>query len=100
MKKLYSYILIFTLSLPIFLGLAHSIFEDHKVSHEIELNIHANESYCSFCSLYTSIDNNYLDKKELSIDIIHNCELVLTPIDLKLVNNPIGFNLRGPPTKS
>ena len=100
MKKIYSYILIITLSLPIFLGLAHSIFEDHKVSHEIELNIHANETDCSFCSLYTSIDNNYLDKKELSIHIIHNCELVLAPIDLKLVNNPIGFNLRGPPAKS
>lgn len=100
MKKLYSYILILTLSLPIFLGLAHSLFEDHKVSQQIEHNIHASENDCSFCSLYTSIDNNYLDKKELSIDIIHNCELVLTPIDLKLVNNPIGFNLRGPPTKS
>tara|TARA_B100000579_G_C22727786_1_gene802621 strand:+ start:470 stop:772 length:303 start_codon:yes stop_codon:yes gene_type:complete len=99
-KKIYSYILIITLTLPIFLGLVHSIFEDHKVSQEIELNIHANESDCSYCSLYTSIDNNYLDKKELFIDIIHNCELVLTYIDLKLVNNPIGFNLRGPPAKS
>ena len=100
MKKLYSYILILTLSLPIFLGLAPSLFQDHKVSQQIELNIHASENDCSFCSLYVSIDNNYLDKKGLSIDIIHNCELVLTPIDLKLVNNPIGFNLRGPPTKS
>ena len=100
MKKIYSYILIITLILPIFLGLAHSLHEDHKVSQYIELNIHASESDCSFCSLYTSIDNKYLDKKELSIDIIHNCELVLKTIDLKLVNNPIGFNLRGPPTKS
>ena len=100
MKKLYSYILILTLSLPIFQGLAHSLFEDHKVSQEIELNVHASENDCSYCSLYVSIDNNYLDKKELSFDIIHNRELVLTTIDLKLVNNPIGFNLRGPPTKS
>ena len=100
MKKLYSYSLIILLFLPIFLGFAHAIFEDHKVSQEIELNIHANESDCSFCSLYTSIDNNYLDKKELSIDIIHNCELVLNYIDLKLVYDPLGFSLRGPPIKS
>ena len=100
MKKIYSYLLILTSSLPIFLGLAHSLFEDHKLSQEIELNVYASENDCSFCSLYVSVDNNYLDKKELSIDIIHNCELVLTPIDLKLVNNSIGFNLRGPPTKS
>ena len=100
MKKIYSYILIITLILPIFLGLAHSLHEDHKVSQDIELNIHASEGDCSLCSLYTSFDNNYLDKKELSIYIIHNCELVLTPIALKLVNNPIGFDLRGPPTKS
>jgi len=99
-KKLYSYILIITLSLPIFLGLAHSLHEDHKVSQDIELNIHASKSDCSLCSLYTSFDNNYLDKKELSTNIIYNCELVLTPIALKLVNNPIGFDLRGPPTKS
>ena len=100
MKKLYSCILIITLLLPIFLGLEHSLFEDHKESQQIELNIHASESDCSFCYLYNSIDNKYLVKKELSIDIINNCELVFTILDFKLVNNPIGFNLRGPPTKS
>ena len=100
MKKLYSSSLIILLFLPIFLGLAHAIFERHNISQEIELNIHEKENDCSYCSLYLNLENNYAESKEFSIYIIHNSELVLTYIDLKFVNDPLGFSLRGPPINS
>ena len=100
MKKLYSSSLIILLFLPIFLGLAHAIFEQHNISQEIELNIHEKENDCSYCSLYLNLENNYAESKEFSIYVIYNSELVLTYIDLKLVYDPLGFSLRGPPIKS
>ena len=100
MKKLYSSSLIILLFLPIFLGLAHAIFEQHNISQEIELNIHEKENDCSYCSLYLNLENNYAESKEFSVYIIYNSELVLTYIDLKLVYDPLGFSLRGPPIKS
>lgn len=100
MKKLYSYSLIILLFLPIFLGLAHAIFEQHNISQETELNIHEKENDCSYCSLYLNLENNYAESKEFSTYIIYNSELVLTYIDLKLVYDPLGFSLRGPPIKS
>jgi len=99
-KKLYSYLLIILLFLPIFLGLAHAIFEQHNISQETELNIHEKENDCSYCSLYLNLENNYAESKEFSTYIIYNSELVLTYIDLKLVYDPLGFSLRGPPIKS
>tara|TARA_Y200000002_G_C22498381_1_gene586059 strand:- start:85 stop:387 length:303 start_codon:yes stop_codon:yes gene_type:complete len=99
-KKLYSYSLIILLFLPIFLGLAHAIFEQHNISQETELNIHEKENDCSYCSLYLNLENNYAESKEFSTYIIYNSELVLTYIDLKLVYDPLGFSLRGPPIKS
>ena len=100
MKKLYSSSLIILLFLPIFLGLAHAIFEQHNISQETELNIHEKENDCSYCSLYLNLENNYAESKEFSTYIIQNSELVLTYIDLKLVYDPLGFRLRGPPIKS
>ena len=100
MKKLYSFLLIILLFFPIFLGLGHAIFEQHNISQEIELNIHENENNCSYCSLYLNLENNYVESKEFSYSQIHNSELALTYIDLKLVNDPLGFSLRGPPVKS
>ena len=100
MKKIYSSSLIILLFLPIFLGLAHAIFEQHNISQEIELNIHEKENDCSYCSLYLNLENNYAESKEFSIYVIYNSELVLTYIDLKLVYDPLGFSLRGPPIKS
>ena len=76
------------------------IFERHNISQEIELNIHEKENDCSYCSLYLNLENNYVESKEFSYSQIHNSELVLTYIDLKLVNDPLGFSLRGPPIKS
>jgi len=99
-RKLYSYSLIILLFLPIFLGLAHVIFEQHNISQETELNIHEKENDCSYCSLYLNLENNYAESKEFSTYIIYNSELVLTYIDLKLVYDPLGFSLRGPPIKS
>ena len=100
MKKLYSSSLIILLFLPIFLGLAHAIFEQHNISQETELNIHEKENDCSYCSLYLNLENNYAESKEFFIYVIYNSELALTYIDLKLVYDPLGFSLRGPPIKS
>ena len=100
MKKIYSFLLILTLVFPLFLGLGHALFEEHETSQEIELNFHEKQNDCSYCSLYLNIENNYVENKEYSTYTIHKSELALTNIDLKLVNNPLGFNLRGPPLKS
>ncbi len=100
MKKFYSFFLSVLLILPSIVSFAHHVFEDHKICTETEIHFHQDEINCSTCLILSNTENNFTSLIDFNYNLVSIDELVLTPIDLKLVNNPIGFNLRGPPTKS